>query len=90
MNANLVRDTADIVSISSMQRRWRCTHNAMLPADPSPPPRFALLVVLSACAVVVQFEMAATSAVLSEAALTPPVHNFAMAALALGHINTDS
>lgn len=54
----------------------------MFPAEPVPAPKPALLAVLFACAVVVQDEIAATSAVLSEAALNPPVPNFAMAAIA--------
>ena len=58
------------------------TYKAMFPALPVPPPRPALLAVLSACAVVVHEVMAALSASVNVSAVTPPVPSFAMAALA--------
>lgn len=58
------------------------SHNAMFPADPVPAPRPALLAVLLARPAAVHAEMAAVSAALSVAALTPPVPSLAIAAIA--------
>ncbi len=58
------------------------TYKAIFPADPVPPPKFALLAVLFACAVLVHEAMAAFSAVLRVDAEAPPVPSLAIAAIA--------
>jgi hypothetical protein len=57
-------------------RKVSQTYNAMLPADPGPAPRPALLAVLLARQAAVYTEMAAVSAAVSVAALTPPSPQF--------------
>jgi len=58
------------------------TYKAIAPAEPVPSLRFALLAVLSARPAAVHAEMAAVSAASREAAFTPPVPSFAIAAIA--------
>lgn len=62
------------------------THKAIAPALPVPSERLALLAVLLARPASVQAEIAATSAVLREAALTPPVPSLLIAAKASAEI----
>lgn len=60
----------------------RPTYNAIAPAEPVPSLRFALLALLLARPAAVHAEMAAVSAALRVAALTPPVPSFTIAAIA--------
>ncbi len=60
----------------------RQTYKAMLPAEPVPPPKPALLAVLLFLASVTHLLIAALSAAVREAALAPPVPSFLMAARA--------
>jgi len=60
----------------------RPTYNAIAPAEPVPSLRFALLALLLARPAAAHAEMAAVSAALRVAALTPPVPSFTIAAIA--------
>lgn len=81
MESDFACDTNVIVS-RAFNEVERPSYNAIFPAEPVPPPRPALAAVLPARAPEVHELIAAVSAALSFAALTPPVPSFPIAVTA--------